>query len=112
MALVAKRSSAWCTRRWSDGMEKLGLVEGVGCWRSWRAGGGPISPEGESQAWAEAETIQTGAESESGESGGDLQGVRCRGGRGAQEGALDLGALPLLRRGVACRGCMYRSLSV
>ena len=28
MALVAWRSSAWFTRRWCDGAEKLGLVEG------------------------------------------------------------------------------------
>ena len=48
-----------CTRRWCGGMKNLGLVEGMGYWRSWRAGGGPISPEGESQARAEAEALQT-----------------------------------------------------
>ena len=39
-------------------MEWLGLVE---VWDAGGrgAGGGPISPEGESQAWAEAETLQT-----------------------------------------------------
>ena len=85
----------------------------MGCWRSWRAGGGPISPEGESQAWAEAETIQTGAESESGECGGDLQGVRCRGGRGAQEGALDPGALPLFGEASPAEGaCTVRLIRV
>ena len=108
-------------------MEKLGLVHStmmrrngearlggwLGCWRSWRAGGGPISPEGESQAWAEAETIQTGAESESGECGGDLQGVRCRGGRGAQEGALDPGALPLFGEESPAEGaCTVRLIRV
>ena len=48
-----------CTRRWCGGMKYFGLVEGMGYWRSRRAGGGPISPEGESQARAEAEALQT-----------------------------------------------------